>query len=128
MDGSRPGCGFCRFSQPTGLEPVERKVAGGYSHSRRRSRTAFKRTPEERRRRTLYSHLLHLTGRGVERPCGARIDTTRLSQRLPPLRRNRRVATGRVPIGTKIMKKLLAIFTAAAVILVLSSSGCNHSE
>jgi hypothetical protein len=37
------------------------------------------------------------------------------------------VATGRVPVGTK-MKKLSAIFTAAVVILVLCGSGCNHTE
>src|SRR5215467_1906104 len=127
MDGSRRGCSFCRHPQPAGLEPVERKVAGRDSHPRWRGRTAFKRNSEERPERTLDSHLLHLTERGVERQCGARIDSTRLSQRLPALRWIRRVATGWFPDGTK-MKKRSAIFAGALIVLVLFGSGCGPTE
>src|SRR5262245_50696814 len=124
MDGSRRGRGFCRHPQSAGLGPVERKTAGRDSHPRRRSCTAFKRNPEEFSGRTLDSHLLHLTARGVERQCGARIDPTWLSQRLSALRWIRRVAAGRLPAGTK-MKKRSAIFSAACIVLVLCGAGCG---
>src|SRR5882672_231157 len=127
MDGSWRGRGFCRYPQPAGLEPVERKAAGRDSHPRRRNRTAPKRNPEEWSERTLDSHLLHLTERGVKRQCGARIDPTRLSQCLPALRGIRRVATGWFPGGTE-MKKRSAIFAAALIVLVLFGSGCNPTE
>src|SRR5262245_33831374 len=127
MDGSRQCCGFYRLPQPAGLEGIEREGAGRDSHPRRRSRNAFKRDPAKRRKRTLDSHLLHLTERGVKRQCGARIDSTRLSQRLSSLRWIRRVATGRFPAGTK-MNKRPVIFAAAFVVLVLFVSACGSRE
>src|SRR5262249_28653568 len=127
MDGSRQGRGFCRRPKPEGMGRVERKAAWSDSHPRRRSRTTFERNPEERRRRTLDSNLLHLTERGVERQCGARIDPTRLSQCLPALRRIRRMATSWFPDGTE-MKKRPVFFAAALIVLAVFGSDCSPTE
>src|SRR5215470_16126993 len=124
MDGSWQGRGFCRYPQPAGLGRVERKAAWRDSHPRRRSRTAFERNPEEPCWRTLDSNLLHLTERGVERQCGARIDPTRLSQRFPALRRIRRMATSWFPDGME-MKKRPVFFAAALIALAVFGSDCS---
>src|SRR5262245_37601513 len=127
MDGSGRHRGFYRHPQPTSLARVERKAAGSDSRPGGRSRTAFKRNPENWSGRTLDSYLLHLTARSFERQCGAGIDPTRLSQSLPALRGIRRVAASWFPAGTK-MKNSSAIFAVAFITLISFGSSCDTKD